>query len=306
MKGLRILGMALSLGFIAVVVWRGVGDLPRLGMGEPTTWLWLGAGLGLYVASQAIGAVAWRKTLGVYGVSLPAGRAESQLLVSQIGKYVPGNVAHLFGRFALARADGVAAGIIGSAMLLEVGVLLGVGLVLSGGLLFLLPEFSTALGHELGEAVVGPVTMLFPVLLIIALVAGQVTLWRKAGRPRIEAVRLMMPTALHVLNFSVLGLSLWCVVGAIHPTGGAGPLASMAIFTAAWVVGFLMPGSPGGIGIRDGIVALGLGLFMGEGAALGVAVAHRAVATLGDVVIFGTGLTLRRRTGDSHEAPSLR
>ena len=306
MRTLSTLGAVLSLGFIAVIVWNGVGDLPRLKVSEYTTWLWLVAGLGLYAASQAIGAVAWRTTLGVYGVALPAGRAESQLLVSQIGKYVPGNVAHLFGRFALARADGVAAGIIGSAMLLEVGVLLGVGLVLAGGLLLMLPEFSAALAQELGEAVVGPVTTLFPVLLIIALVAGQVTLWRKAGRPRIEAVRLMMPTALHVLNFAVLGVSLWCVVGAVHPAGGIGVLASMAIFTAAWVAGFLMPGSPGGIGIRDGIVALGLGLFIGEGAALGVAVAHRAIATLGDVVIFGTGLALRRRTGDSHRAPSLR
>ena len=306
MRILRILGTTLSLGFIAILVWRDAGELPRLDMRASATWLWLCTGMIFYMFSQIVGAVAWRSTLGVYEVTLPAGRAESQLLVSQIGKYIPGNVAHLFGRFALARADGVAAGIVGSAMLLEVSVLLGVGLVLSGGLLIVLPEFRTALGQELGEAVVGPATMVFPVLLITALVAGQAILWHKAGRPRIEARRLVMPATLHTTNFAVLGLSLWSVVWAVHPTGGAEPLALLAIFTAAWVVGFLMPGTPGGIGIRDGIVALGLSLFMADGAALGVAVAHRAVATLGDVAIFGTGLTLRRRTDGSPKAPTLR
>jgi len=305
MRTLRMLGTALALGFIAIIVFRGAGDLPRLELGAPATWLWLGAGLGLYALSQIIGAVAWRTNLELYGVSLPAGRAESQLLVSQIAKYIPGNIAHLIGRFALVRADGVVAGIIGSAMLLEVGVLLGVGALLSGGLLLMLPEFRAVLVQRLGEAAVGPGTVLFPVLLIMVLVIGQVILWRKAGRPRYEIASLVKPVALHTLNFAVLGFSLWCVVEAVHPAGGVGPMALTAIFTVAWVAGFLMPGAPGGIGIRDGILALGLGLFMGEGAALGVAVAHRAIATLGDVMTFGVGLTLRRRTDVSGKATVL-
>ena len=100
----------------------------------------------------------------------------------------------------------------------------------------------------------------------------------------------------------VLGISLWCVARAIDPAGGVEMLASMAIFSVAWVAGFLIPGAPGGIGIRDGIVAVGLGLYIGDGSALSVAVGHRAIATLGDVVIFTIGLILRRKIGSSQES----
>ncbi len=296
MRILRILGATLALGFIAAIFYSSAADLPPLETVTPETCFWLGAGLGLYIVSQMIGALAWRTVLWAYGVLLPAGRAESQLLVSQIGKYIPGNVAHIFGRLSLARTDGVAVGTTGLAMLLEVGVLLTTGLLLSGGLMLLVPEFRAVLGPVLETVQPHSLTKVLPLVLILGLLAGYLILWRKVGQVRFNVPTLAIPAVLHTLNFAVLGISLWCVTVAVNPGNAVDPKALIAVFTVAWVVGFLLPGAPGGIGIRDGIIALGLALFVGEGAALAIAVTHRAVATLGDALVFGIGIHLRRST----------
>ncbi|TFL18092.1 lysylphosphatidylglycerol synthase domain-containing protein [Jannaschia formosa] len=293
---LRYLGAAAALGLVAFVVWRGAPELPPVDLRAPATWGWLGTALGLYAASQALGAIAWRAVLSAHGSTLPAGRAESQFLLSQIGKYVPGNVGHLVGRYALCRQDGVPGARIGSALTMEIGVLLATAALVSAELLLALPAFRGALATGLGEAVAGPVTGLMPVLLIAALAALQVVLWRRAGRPRIAPGKLVAAGALYAITLVLMGLSVWCLARLFPAAAGVDLLTATAVFSVAWTAGFVMPGAPGGIGIRDGIVALGLGLFMGEGAALAVAVAHRLVSGIGDGVTFAAGLGLRAVT----------
>lgn len=61
-----------------------------------------------------------------------------------------------------------------------------------------------------------------------------------------------------------------------------------------------MPGAPGGIGVRDSIIVLGLAITVGEGSALAIALLHRAVSILGDVCTFGVGCYLRRNHAQQH------
>lgn len=302
-KVLRYIGTAAALLFIGIILVRYAGDIAVLDLGSASTWFALAGGFILYVLSQLVGATAWRVTLGLHDVDLLRTRAESQLLVSQIGKYIPGNVAHLIGRFALARGDGVPAAVITSSLLLEIGFLLTSGVLIVGILLLVMPDFVAAITADLPASWLdGPsVLIFFGLLACIAI--GQIVTWRKAGKPKLAVSKCLIVLSLHGVNFLVLGVSLWCLARAIYPDGGANMWQCMAIFTTAWVTGFLMPGAPGGIGIRDGIIALGLGLFIGQGAGLGAAIAHRAISVLGDVSVFGLGLTLRRnRSGGAQKS----
>lgn len=291
---LRYLGTAAALAFIGVLLWRHAGDIAEIDLRSGTAWIALAAGFSLYALSQVIGAVAWRVTLSFHNVRLPHARAESQLLVSQIGKYIPGNVAHLLGRFALARRDGVPSLAFGSSLLLEIAFLLTSGVLIVAFLLLLMPDLVTAITADLPDDGLTASTWLIFCALLICIAVGQYVTWRKAGKPRLAFSKSMAVLSLHGTNFLVLGLSLWCVAQAVHPGGAAGIWQCLAIFTTAWVAGFLMPGAPGGIGIRDGIIVLGLGLFIDQGVGLGAAIAHRAISVLGDICLFGLGLTLRR------------
>ena len=291
---LRYIGSAVAIGFVGIVLWQGIGSLPAIDFLSGRIWSGLAGGFILYCTSQFIGAAAWLKTLRIYDVALPNWRAESQLLVSQIGKYIPGNVAHLFGRIVLARADGVSTAATAAAMMLEVGFLLTAGFVVVG-IIFLIDPFLLAqLIQDLPSNNFGWLVALAILLLFVSLIIGQILIWRRSGRPALKLKLFIWPMLLHGCNFVLLGASLWCVVIAIAPMSAPTLLLCTSVFTCAWVAGFLVPGAPGGVGVRDGIIALGLGLMVGPGVGLGIAVAHRLISVLGDLAIFGIGVRLRR------------
>lgn len=288
------IGTGLALIFIGVVLARGFRQIPVLDYGSARLWLACLGCFALYASSQIVGAVAWRAVLQIYGQSVRKWRGESQLLVSQIGKYIPGNVAHLFGRVALAREDGVPPTVAGAAILLEVGFLLTTGLLIVCLTVLVSPCLAATLTSGLPTARFSGLLICLLIAVFIALIIGQVVIWRRAGRPKLTASKLFLPLSLHAVNFGLLGASLWCAALVVAPETPLPLPYCVAVFTIAWVAGFLMPGAPGGVGVRDGIIALGLELLIGPGAGLGIAVIHRIVSVIGDLVIFALGIRLRR------------
>lgn len=295
----RVVGFLVAVAFCAIAVWKGSGDLPKLAWDSPHLWIFLVSAFGLYVLSQLIAAAAWAGTLAIFSVRLPPRRAMTQLLVSQIGKYIPGNVAHLLGRLALARADGVAGAVVGLALLVEIGLVLAAGGLLLSGLLLVAPGIVRPMLPEASAVAQRWVSITAVLVLgLCVAVCGWIVL-RKArlqsGRATFDPWKSVLPLALHLVNFVVLGLSLTLAVQAVAPGSGAGLVLPMSVFVAAWTIGFLTPGAPGGIGIREGLIVLGLGLAIGDGAALAVALVHRALAIFGDVATFLIGAALRSR-----------
>ncbi|WP_309664134.1 lysylphosphatidylglycerol synthase domain-containing protein [Tabrizicola sp.] len=294
-RALKLLGSLIAIGFLLLALWQGGREMPRIDLSSVRAWSGISIAFLLYVLGQMIGAVAWRGTLLIYGVRLIPWRAESQLLVSQILKYIPGNIAHLFGRGVLARADGVAASTIVLAMLLEVGFLLGVGAAISGLLVLTAPEFVRGLSGALPQLPVSPPVIAGGLAVCIGLVV--LLIRRRARRYDPVPARMrfaVIPIGLHAVNFCVLGLSLWAVTLAIPSEPGVGPVFCTGVFVIAWCAGFVTPGAPGGIGVREGIITLGLGLVIGGGPALAAALLHRLVSVLGVVAAFGIGWLLRR------------
>lgn len=281
------------------LLFQNLSRLPTLNLGSTSTWISIFSGFSLYCISQFIGALAWRGVLSAYGVRLQRWRAESQLLVSQIGKYIPGNVAHLIGRFALAHKDGIITPIISISMLIEVVMLLVVGIGFLGVLLIAAPWAFTGLftSLQLTETQIYRALGMLCMLLIIVIVSA--ILYRKSRfqteQPMV-ARALIWPAILHAVNFVLLGVSLYFASRATAPGTEVSLVFATAVFTVAWIVGFLVPGAPGGIGIRDGIIVLGLGAVIGEPAGLATALLHRGISIFGDGATFAGGYLMRRKT----------
>ncbi|AZQ66690.1 hypothetical protein EF888_05760 [Silicimonas algicola] len=296
---LRYLGTALALAFIGYVMWGGIGDLPEVDLRSTSALSKIALALLAYALSQVIGALAWRWILSVWSVSLAPGRAESQHLVSQIGKYVPGNVGQFVGRFALARQDGVPLPVIGLATLFEIGLLIGTGALLVVGFATCLPGYADALLSSTTIPDFGEAVWIVPGLAACAAIVSGGVLFREMRRQHLPAARparFAVPVLLYAAGFTVLGISLSLVSAVVAPDTGVSVGFATILFAVAWIAGFVMPGAPGGVGIRDGILAVGLGLVVGDGAGLAVALLHRSVTTVGDVGIFGVGCVVRRST----------
>lgn len=57
----------------------------------------------------------------------------------------------------------------------------------------------------------------------------------------------------------------------------------------AWIIGYVVPGSPGGMGVREAMMLLLFTPVIGAGATLGISVTMRVTSVLGDRLAFLLG-----------------
>lgn len=273
-------GGVLAAGGIGFVAYRLVDYADELTITQLTaaTWWWLAVLAGLYgianlmlvaawrdILEQSGAASSWRWALGIYGMS-------------QIAKYVPGNVAHLAGRQAMGMAAGIPAEPLLKSSIAELA------LIASAGALFLV---------LLAPRVVPWLTG-FPVFPLFALLAAAIVFILR---------RLRGPLAARAFCWYIvfLGASGYCFVAvlALLADGATtGPLSSLTIcaaFVVAWLVGLITPGAPAGIGVRELAIVFFLGgAIADKDLVLAVAVG-RGVTTLGDLGLFATAALLGRK-----------
>jgi glycosyltransferase 2 family protein len=68
----------------------------------------------------------------------------------------------------------------------------------------------------------------------------------------------------------------------------------LAITTAAWVLGFVVPGAPGGVGVREAVMIVLLEPTIGQADSVALALIYRISTTAGDALFALAGLTLQR------------
>lgn len=63
-------------------------------------------------------------------------------------------------------------------------------------------------------------------------------------------------------------------------------LIFIGAYAASWIIGFVTPGSPGGIGVREALLILILQMYISESQAVTLALVFRIITTLGDILFF--------------------
>jgi uncharacterized membrane protein YbhN (UPF0104 family) len=209
-------------------------------------------------------------------------------------KYIPGKVVIVFQRAELGKRAGLrpAASVVLIAwesllLLLGASVLCGVclaGLAVSGGA---------------GPALALPLLAVSPLLVLGMLLAFPRLLAFAARQPRLRRrfgdlasldlgrwaqVSLAMGYALVYL---CLGTAFFFVCRLFVPFGAADFPAIVFWFVASYVIGFVSSVAPAGIGVREGVLVLGLSHFLPEAQAAAVAVAGRLWLTLVEMICIG-------------------
>ena len=229
-------------------------------------------------------------TAAVWTLLLPAGALSPRdayriVAKTQLLKYAFGNVFHFVGRAHLARLAGITGGRLALSLVLEVATVLAAacllavpGLVLLGPAAFGLGQHGVPSGRLILSAVAG--------LLLVGIGAG----WTSAGR-RVVATALehrtgvVIGAATNSVIFIATGVLIHAALEAGWPHGGDVPVWKLTSgFCLAWVLGYLTPGAPGGIGIREGVFLLLLGPELGGGVAVAIAVLFRLSSISGEIL----------------------
>jgi len=250
-------------------------------------WEWILASTALILITYALLIEGWRRVLVAWDSHLPFTDAARIWFLSNLGKYVPGNIWSLTAMGVMARRRGLSAiAAAGSSVVMQtVSLATGTAIVMVTG--------AKLLGQPL---LVGAAVLLLLVILLsaprflppLAQRIGDL-IGREIAPPSVPATSIWTAAVASALSWLFYGIAFQLFVRGL--LGAApGELSSyIAVYTAAYILGFISPIAPAGLGVREFTLAafmVQLGLANEADAAL-VAIAARLWLTIVEVVPSG-------------------
>lgn len=265
----------------------------------------------LYILLIPTTAIAWTWLLRTMEQRPSYGRMLSILAVTQFGKYLPGNMAQHVGRIAMARSTGIRLSAVLFSVAYEMVLTLTACVHISA--LTVLWQPPEALSHwEIARyrlpLLIAVTIGAIVVLLLAPRLAARLARFRASKRgdenyvpPRLHlrAITVIACYFVYAINFCLVGCGLWLVAHALLTSAAAapGPIFLIGAFASSWALGFIAPGAPAGLGIREAVLSAWLSGAMPPAQAVLLIVTLRIATTLGDLINFAWGsVALRRLT----------
>jgi uncharacterized membrane protein YbhN (UPF0104 family) len=289
-----------SLVYLVIVVRNGLSELPEIAW-TAMSLASVGAGIAIYVVAVAVWSGGWAALLTAVGQPVRVVHSFTIIGISQITKYLPGNIIHHIGRAALASQFGLRSASVVLSMALEffwmvaaaaACALVALALTDAADAQLLVPLGSFSLSALFFGAVAIPI-----VGFLAAQFLGERLLHRQDGNTGARLPdfgRSGLNFLSHWITFLLQGAVIVLIARGVFGIPFSDYWLGVGAFALAFVAGFLAPGVPAGIGVREAVLVAGLSLEMGAGPALAVATAHRLINIIGDGVIFALAMAGRR------------
>lgn len=273
-------GSALALAGVAFVVLRlrdygSVIDITRFGTAAWTILLSFSL---VYALANLMLAFAWWNLLSQFGASTSRRWALKTYGISQLAKYVPGNIFHLAGRQAMGMGVGVPAWPLAKSSVWELGLISATGVLFAPLALPLLVSLPISIG--------------IGVFMFAAGVAA-VVLWRYFGPWSVRAFGWYVG---FLAISGVLFVGVMELVVSAHAVEVNLPWIPLCgAYVLAWLAGLLMPGAPAGVGVRELVLLFLLKGVVAEADLLLAVVLGRVVTVVGDVLFFTMALFTKKQ-----------
>ena len=250
----------------------------------------------LFLLTNTFSVVAWQHiNNGIQKSKISFFTAFKIWMQSNIGKYLPGNIFQYVGRLTLSHQAGIKSGpailgIISEVLLLVVAaILLAAPLYLSGNISFTTifprpPPFPHSyLLVGIAIATLG---------LFIYLISKRNVLLASANPYRFTEVKSniklvlsisTIPLIFYSLSFATSGLAAQLIITNCWQSSStiATPILISA-YAVSFMIGFIMPGAPGGLGVREFALVSALTPFIGFADSLSLAIALRGCSLIAD------------------------
>ena len=98
---------------------------------------------------------------------------------------------------------------------------------------------------------------------------------------------LALVILINTFGWVTTGGAAYLLMRALVTHVNVSPVWLTAVYSFAWLIGFVVPVLPGGLGLRDGVLIALLATRIGTGPATAVALALRVAATFGELLAIG-------------------
>ena len=201
---------------------------------------------------------------GLAGKPVPFRDAFTLFHLANITRYLPGRIWGVVRLLSLSPRFGVSKTVVGSSLTLHVGVETALGGLIALSLFFSHRMRQTA--TEVLETLAGKNTLLLTfvvigclagILLLIPRLAGHTRQFLKTLTPLVKNARVWGNVlAAHSLLWICQGLAFFLFVRSFASVEWTDAGVLTACFAFAWIVGFLSFLTPGGLGVREGLLGV--------------------------------------------------
>ena len=264
-------------------------------------WQWIGAATVLVLVTYALLIEGWRRVLGAWDSHLPFMQAARIWFLSNLGKYVPGNIWSLTAMGVMARKRGLSGlAAAGSSVIMQmVSLVTGTAIVMvSGAKLLGQPLLVGAAVLVLAIVLLSAPRFLPPLAVWVGTMIG-----KDIAPPSVPATSIWTAALANTLSWLLYGLAFQFFVRGLLGAAPGEISSYVAVYTAAYILGFISPIAPAGLGVREFTLAAfmtQLGLANEVDAAL-VAIAARLWLTIVELVPSGLYIAAgARRKSLSH------
>lgn len=218
---------------------------------------------------------------------------------SNLYKYLPGNVMHFVGRNQIAiDVDELTHPEVAFVTITE-----NIFLILSAVIISLVSVFDYFITYFSQVTIPGYVYAIIAAVVVVV-VAVLVVFRKKLGgwaKKYLEILKQLRPlTILRLLVFCIVRLLVLALtyLATLALFGQEITLALvpqlLGLYVLSWLIGYIMPGAPGGLGVREAVMLMFLGDVLNQTIMLTATIVHRVICIIGDVVAFLIGLLYTR------------
>ncbi|MBW2620702.1 MAG: flippase-like domain-containing protein [Deltaproteobacteria bacterium] len=200
--------------------------------------------------------------------------------ISQLGKYIPGNIWHFIGKASAYKDRGFSMENIRDALVVENTWL--VGCAFAYGIILMLIFNFTLIEHLFLSY--GLYAAVFAVVALLMVLQGKKLLKIRFGRIFSDRRMNFKIILLQVVIWTLLGLGFFWLAIPFCP-GGCSIFMVIGLYAMAFSIGFVTPFAPAGIGVREAVLGLGLLPYLPIDTVIVLSAANRGVYLVVEVLL---------------------
>jgi glycosyltransferase 2 family protein len=280
------------VGYICYKNWESISLQASLSR----NWYLIIPSIFLYLVTSYLLPLGWKQALQAFGARVTFYDSTTIYGKSQILRYVPGNIFHFVGRSLLSKKYGFANGIVLNGIFTEITAQVFASAIIG------LCSMTFLSMKNIGFLNINYYIALFSFLFFLIAIFIILYKFSKPFREWILKNKLIVPlstlkTKVIVLNLLMvfIAYSFYCLLNGFNLWVLANNLLGISINVialiigaqaVAWIIGFITPGAPGGLGIREAVLIFILTPNLGEARAIVLALIYRIATIIGDVLFF--------------------
>lgn len=246
----------------------------------------------------------WSLILGELDKPVPGSWSIRVYLITNIAKYLPGNIWHFYGRVREAQAVGIPFLITSQSVLMESLLMSAAALLIA---LLTTPQANLGIRVPILALILIAVhpRVLNPLTQYLALLKGKVQGKSTADKGIAEVKRYPLLPLLGEIGFVGLrGAGFLFAILALRPLVPTEIPLLLSAFSISWVLGLVIPGAPGGFGVFEATAITLLDGNFSDGIVLSTVALYRLISTLAEVIGAGLAWFTQHWIPETSKTPS--